>query len=153
MTQEQKSKQLCEKLLPLLKEGKEIEIHPDGTSMFPLINPPSDSVILRDIGETRLKTGDILLYQRESGLLVLHRLCRIRNDGYYFTGDNQTEVEGPLPETRLLAIVTHIRRNGHMISVKNPVYKFCSRIWLVLRPVRPFISRPLGMLWRRLHRR
>lgn len=50
MTQEEKSIQLCEKLLPLLKEGKEVEIHPSGTSMFPLINPPSDSVVLRHRG-------------------------------------------------------------------------------------------------------
>lgn len=57
MTQTDKSKLLCEKLLPLLKEGKEVEIHPSGTSMFPLINPPSDSVVLRNIGETPLKPG------------------------------------------------------------------------------------------------
>ncbi len=152
MTQEEKSIQLCEKLLPLLKEGKEVEIHPSGTSMFPLINPPSDSVVLRAIGDTPIKTGDILLYQRESGLLVLHRLCRIKQDGYYFTGDNQTEVEGPLQASQLLAIVTCICRNGHTFRVTHPVYKICSRIWLFLRPVRPFISRPLGMLWRRLRR-
>ena len=127
MTQEEKSIQLCEKLLPLLKEGKEVEIHPSGTR-------------------------DILLYQRESGLLVLHRLCRIKQDGYYFTGDNQTEVEGPLQASQLLAIVTCICRNGHTFRVTHPVYKICSRIWLFLRPVRPFISRPLGMLWRRLRR-
>ena len=72
MTQEEKSMQLCERLLPLLKEGKDVEIHPSGTSMFPLINPPSDSVVLHAIEETPLKTGDIILYQRESGLLVRH---------------------------------------------------------------------------------
>ena len=96
MTQEEKSKQLYEKLLPRLQNGNDVEIYPSGTSMFPLINPPNDSVVLRSIKDTRLKSGDIILYRRESGLLVLHRLCRIRQDGYYFTGDNQTELEGPL---------------------------------------------------------
>lgn len=151
MTQEEKSKQLYEKLLPLLQNGNEVEIYPSGTSMFPLINPPNDSVVLRSIKDTRLKSGDIILYRRESGLLVLHRLCRIRQDGYYFTGDNQTELEGPLQKSQLLAIVTRISRSGHTFSVKHPIYKFCSRLWLMLRPVRPLISRPLGTLWRRLH--
>ncbi len=99
MTQEEKSKQLYEKLLPLLQNGNEVEIYPSGTSMFPLINPPNDSVVLRSIKDTRLKSGDIILYRRESGLLVLHRL------------------------------------------------------WLMLRPVRPLISRPLGTLWRNCTRR
>lgn len=150
MTQEEKSMRLYEKLMPLLEEGKTVEIHPHGSSMWPLITSSADSVLVRPIGDTRLKTNDIILYRRSSGLLVLHRLCRIKEDGYYFTGDNQTEAEGPLNHGQMLAVVTHICRKGHTFSVKNPPYRFCSRAWLILRPARHLISRPLGRLWRML---
>ena len=150
MTREEKSINLYQKLMPLLQEGNAVEIHPEGTSMFPLITSHSDSVVLQSIAEFTPKTGDIILYQRDSGLLVLHRLCRIGKAGFYFTGDNQTEVEGPLQASQLLAVVTQICRKGHRFSVKHPIYKLCSRIWLILRPVRPLISRPVGRLWRLL---
>lgn len=152
MTREEKSKNLYQKLLPLLQEGQTIQVHPHGFSMYPLITSPSDSVILRPIDETTPKRGDILLYRRETGLLVLHRVYRITKDGFYFTGDNQTEVEGPLQSDQLLAVVTHICRKSHTFSVHHPVYRFCSHLWLMLRPIRPYISRPIGKLWRMLHR-
>lgn len=152
MTQEEKSISLYKKIKPLLEEGQTIEIHPSGFSMYPLITSPSDSVIVCPIDKNPLKTGDILLYRRNSGLLVLHRICRIKKDGFYFTGDNQTEIEGPLQAQQLLAKVTHIRRKGHTFSTKHPIYRICSRIWLILRPVRPFISRPIGKVWRMFQR-
>lgn len=153
MTQEEKSIQLYEKIMPLLVDGQTIEIHPHGFSMYPLITSPADSVIVRPAAGETLKRGDIILYRRTSGLLVLHRICHIKKDGFYFTGDNQTEIEGPLPEQQLLAKVTHIRRKGHTFSIKHPIYRVCSRIWLILRPVRPFISRPIGKVWRLIQRK
>ena len=37
-------------------------------------------------------------------------------------GDNQTEVEGPVEEDQIRGILIAFVRNGHCISVKNPVY-------------------------------
>lgn len=153
MTQEEKSTLLYEKIMPLLENEQTIEIHPHGSSMYPLITSPSDSVIVRPIDGKAVKRGDIILYRRTSGLLVLHRICHVKKDGFYFTGDNQTEIEGPLQAQQLLAKVTHIRRKGHTFSVKNPIYLVCSHIWLILRPVRPFISRPIGKVWRLIHKK
>ncbi len=150
--QEEKSKELYKKIAPLLKEGKYLEIHPTGTSMYPLL-AGDDVVLLKPLsaGET-VKTNQILLYKRDGGLLVLHRLCRVREDGFYFVGDNQTEVEGPLKREALLAVVTDIRRHGIWFSAKHPLYRFFSRLWIFLRPVRPVISRPLGKLYRWLRK-
>lgn len=150
MFQEEKSKELYQKIAPLLKEGKNLEIHPTGTSMYPLLTE-EDVVIIRPLtGEEHVKKNQILLYQRESGLLVLHRVCKVTEEGFYFVGDNQTEVEGPLKREALLAVVTDIRRHGRWFSVRHPIYRFLSRIWLSLRPVRPVISRPVGKIYRKL---
>lgn len=151
MTPEEASEKKLEQLIPLLKEGHSVEIHPQGSSMFPLLTEGRDSVIIQALDGKVPKKGDILLYQRNSELLVLHRVCRARQEGYYFVGDNQTEVEGPLDSSQLLAIVTQIRRKGRLFSVKHPVYLVVSRAWLFVRPIRHFISRPIGTLWRALH--
>lgn len=151
MTREEKSIELYKQLKPLLDEGNTVEIHPHGFSMWPCITSPADSVLIEPLRDSPPKTNDIILYRRSSGLLVLHRLCRVRKDGYYFSGDNQTELEGPLDADQLLGIVTVIRRKGHTFHVTNPIYRFLSRSWLILRPVRHKISRPLGIIWRKLH--
>ena len=151
MAPEETSKKMLEQLLPLIKEGQTIEIRPQGTSMFPLLTEGRDSVIIQALGNDVPKRGDLLLYQRSNGLLVLHRVCRFQKDGCYFVGDNQTEVEGPLALAQILAKVTQIRRKGRLFSVKHPVYLLFSRAWLFLRPIRPYISRPLGTLWRAIH--
>lgn len=153
MTPEETSKKMLEQLLPLLNEGQTVEIHPQGSSMFPLLTEGRDSVLLCSLDDTAPKRGDILLYQRSSGLLVLHRVYRTQQDGFYFVGDNQTEIEGPLKHSQLLAKVTHIRRKGRLFSIKHPVYLLISRAWLLLRPIRPYISRPMGTLWRAIHKK
>lgn len=128
-----------------------IAIHPQGTSMFPLLKEGRDSVIAAPLEKHAPGINDIILYRRDNGLLVLHRLCKIKKDGYYFVGDNQTEKEGPLRREQLLAYVIQITRNGHTFSTKHPIYAVVSRIWLLLRPVRHKISRPAKKLLLFLH--
>ena len=48
-------------------------------------------------------------------------------------------------------LLLYQRRKGRLFSVKHPVYLLFSRAWLFLRPIRPYISRPLGTLWRAIH--
>lgn len=153
MAPEEISKKMLERLLPFLKEGQTVEIHPQGSSMFPLLTEGRDSVLICSLDDTTPKRGDILLYQRSNGLLVLHRVYRTRQDGFYFVGDNQTEIEGPLERSQLLAKVTHIRRKGQLFSIKHPIYLLISRAWLFLRPIRPYISRPVGTVWRAVHKK
>lgn len=51
-------------------------------------------------------------------------------------GDNQTEVEGPVEADQIRGILIAFVRNGHCISVKNPVYVILSGLWLMFLPVR-----------------
>lgn len=134
--------------LSLLQEGKTVEITTIGTSMFPLFITPEDRAVLAAADPAKLRRGDVVLYRRDSGMLVIHRICRKTADGFYMTGDNQTALEGPLRPEQLLAVMVSFRRKGHFISCRNPVYIIGSRLWLFLRPIRPFLSRPLGKLWR-----
>ena len=92
----------------LLKNGSAVKLKPQGYSMYPLFVPGRDSAVIEKADCDRLKKGDVILYRRENGILVLHRICRITKDGFYTVGDNQTAVEGPLTASQISGKLIHI---------------------------------------------
>lgn len=120
-----------------------IKIKPKGYSMYPLFVPGRDYAVISVTDTDSLKRGDVVLYRRfdESGILVLHRICKIRAGGFYMVGDNQSEVEGPIGPEQIRGKLTAIERKGKSFSVKNPVYRALSGIWLFLLPVRGPVSK------------
>lgn len=132
----------------LLREGHTIQIKPQGSSMFPLFIPGRDEALICRAHRDSLRKGDVVLYRRRQGILVLHRIFKITDQGFYMVGDNQTEIEGPLQQDQICGILTGIIRNGRYISVKNPLYRILSSLWLRLRPFRPTISRTASRLKR-----
>ena len=126
----------------LLEEGHKARISPEGYSMYPLIIPGRDHVELEPFVKQRdkLHRGDILLYRRDTGLLVLHRVHRIDPQGrLYFCGDNQSDLEGPIMQRQVLGKVSRINRKGREFSTHNVRYKFYSGFWIISRPLRPLM--------------
>lgn len=125
----------------LLEEGKILQIRPQGYSMYPLLVPGRDEVILEKTDPSRAKRGDVLLYRRAGqGILVLHRVYRHNKKGLYMVGDNQTVIEGPIALSQVKGRMTACIRNGKKLSVKHPCYVIGSRLWLALRVFRPVIG-------------
>lgn len=124
----------------LLAEGNTIQLKPRGYSMYPLFVPGRDQAVIAPAEEEKLKRGDVVLYRRDEGILVLHRIWKRKGSRFYMVGDNQHEVEGPLRPDQIRGVLTGVVRRNKYFSVKNPVYRFLSGIWLILRPFRPFIS-------------
>ena len=125
----------------LLKVGNIIRIHPQGYSMYPLFLPGRDEALIESVCADACKKNDVVLYRRDSGILVLHRICRITDDGFYLVGDNQREVEGPLRPSQIIGRLVAFVRDGKEISAEQPFYRFLSSLWLFLLPVRPFCFR------------
>ncbi len=136
----------------LLAEGNYIQIKPQGYSMYPVLVPGRDEVVVAPVRDvTCLKRGDVVLYRRlfvdgEKDILVLHRIWKVNEQGIYLVGDNQKEIEGPLKQEQMLGIAKEIVRKGKHISVQNPIYKLLTGIWLTLRPMRPFISKVVAKI-------
>ncbi len=145
------SQKAYERIIKELRENKTVTICPQGTSMFPFLMENKNLVTLKAWQERPPRRGDVVLYRRDSQLLILHRLWRIKKDGYYFVGDNQTETEGPIDASQLIATVVSITGKGRTYSVRHPVYYTLSRLWLVLRPVRPLITKPARKILCFLH--
>ena len=128
-------------IVPLLKEvisgGGKFSFKVTGGSMFPLLIEGRDSVILEKIHT--LKAGDIILYQRDDGNYVLHRIVKIKNGELYLCGDAQFVIEYPIRYDQVIAVACAIVRNGETIKVSNPKYKFYTKVWCHTFKLRPHI--------------
>ncbi len=139
----------------LLSRGESVQVAPEGYSMYPMFVPGRDQAILKRADTKRLKKGDVILYRRPGSILVLHRICKYTPEGFFMVGDNQIEIEGPLAKEQIIGVLTGFVRKGRAISVQNPVYVICAKLWLFLRPIRrplqltaAFIKRVTGKLKR-----
>lgn len=130
----------------LLKQGNTIQIHTQGYSMYPMFVPGRDEAVIQQAVPAKLKRGEVVLYRRKSGILVLHRIWKRKPDGFYMVGDNQTEIEGPLEESQIKGVLLAFIRKGKYIKTTQPFYKLVSRLWLFLRPFRnPIMKAAAGI--------
>lgn len=137
----------------LLEAGKAIQIKPQGYSMYPVIVPGRDEAVVQREDPARLKRGDVALYRRDGSILVIHRICRKTEEGFYMVGDNQTEIEGPLRPEQIKGKMTALIRKGKRIDVKSPGYRILCSVWLFMRPVRGPVSRAAATVKRWIKRR
>lgn len=136
-----------ETLCGIIQEGKQVSLTVSGSSMVPFLAGNRDSVLL-SLPDGEPKKGDVCLYRRASGQFVLHRLYRVKKDGYYFVGDAQNEIEGPLAREQICAKVIAAVRKGKRITPKNGVWKFYEKLWIRILPMRRPLIRLVGILKR-----
>lgn len=154
-----KTKELqIEQLMPLWKErlnaGQQVRFSPKGISMLPLLRQGTDSVLLSFPPE-RLKKYDMVLYRRENGQYVLHRIVEADASGMVYTciGDNQFVKEPGLHYDQMIAVVTAFSRGKREHSVQEPIYRLYCRLWHYSRPVRHFMFRVIRKLRSYLQKR
>lgn len=135
------------KIDELLRSGQTVAFRPQGYSMYPVIVPGRDYVVVAPVRAEKLRRGDVAVYRRygaECGpagsKLVIHRVYRHRSDGLYMIGDSEFKPEGPLKYEQFYGIMTELYRRDKRISVRNPVYRFLTGTWLLMRPLRPAIT-------------
>lgn len=124
----------------LLEQGKTVQFGPIGYSMYPLFVPGRDEAVVAPADPAVLKRGDVALYRRDEGILVLHRIWKRKNDGFYMVGDNQSQIEGPLRPDQIKGVLVQIIRKGRRFSVKSIPYRVLAAAWLAMRPLRPAVS-------------
>lgn len=119
-----------------------------GTSMVPFLLDRRSVVELEKDTARKPRRGDIVLFHRRDGTIVLHRVIRAEEECLLINGDAQDWTEEIHPR-QVLAYVTHIRRRKRRFSVTNPVYRLASTLWMPLRELHPFGAR-LNYIWHRV---
>ena len=66
----------------------------------------------------------------------MHRILRVKPEGLYIVGDAQSEIEGPVRQDQVFAIITRVRRKGKMIGPGDFWWEFFEHVWLCVIPLR-----------------
>lgn len=132
------TKSYLDTLCEIADKGELVSTVVSGGSMVPFLSGNRDYVYL-EIPKRKLKKGDIVLFVRKNGDFVLHRIKKIRKDGYYLIGDRQTTKEGPVLRKQIKLLAVKVKRKGKIIAEKNFKWKFYSKIWNNLVFLRPAI--------------
>ena len=69
----------------------------------------------------------------------MHRICKVKKEGYYLVGDAQQEIEGPIERECIFAVVLRVRRKGKWIGAEDFWWKFFAVVWIRVIPFRRFI--------------
>lgn len=144
---------LMEEYRQLLQDER-IEALPlvvSGSSMTPFLAPGRDTVFLSRLTEP-VKRGQILLYQRDSGAYILHRVWKVRQDSFTMVGDAQTELEPGIRPDQVFAVVKCAKRKGKMQSPGCFWWAFFEKIWIRMVPLRPLV-RSVYEAFRRIWKR
>lgn len=129
----------------IAEEGKVVSMLIAGSSMAPFLCHNRDYIYFTK-PERELRRGDMVFYQRDSGQYVMHRIYRVKPDGYYMVGDAQTQIEGPLRREQIFAVITQVKRAGKMIRPGDFWWEFFEHIWIRIVPARRIVTALYGML-------
>ena len=102
-----------------------------GTSMMPLLKEGRDRVELEPCSQERLKKGDVVLYKKNDGTLVLHRIIKTEN-GEFFTvlGDHQFKNAERVNKNQIIAVAYGFFIKGRYVNEKTRWYRMYKKIWL-----------------------
>ena len=139
--------ELAEILSLQMASGGTARLVVTGDSMYPTFRHRKDVVFLQPVSRA-LKRGDLILYKRENGQYVLHRIVtKPKNGAFICCGDNQWEKE-PVKAHQVIAVTNGFIRKGKPGNESDFSYRLRVGLWIFLFPVR----RPLLALRRKLGR-
>lgn len=140
-------------LLLQLAHGDVASLTVTGSSMLPMVTPHRDRVWLKSCPE-QLDCGDVILYRRDNGQYVLHRIVKL-SQPMICCGDNQWEEEAVRPD-QTIALVTAFDRNGKHYTVQAWTYRIYVLMMTRLFPLRRAyiaVRRRLGRIRTHLQRK
>lgn len=132
------TREYIDALRGLVEEGREVSMVIAGGSMSPFLIHKRDVICFRS-PDRPFRTGDMVFFQRDNGRYVMHRICRVRPEGYYLVGDAQTAIEGPIRPDQIFARITKVRRKERWLTEGYFWWEFFARVWIRVIPLRPAI--------------
>lgn len=103
--------------------------------MEPFIHGGRDKVVLEPL-PAQIKKYQIILYQRDDGSYVMHRVVGKDSSGYIMRGDNQSVNERGITKNQMIAKVKNIIRDGKIIDAESPVELFLLKVHMLWKKIR-----------------
>ena len=123
------TKELIPIFRELLESGNIISVKITGNSMFPLFSHIRDTLTISR--SDKYKKRDIVMYVRDNGDLVIHRIVGKKDNAFILCGDNQMIKEYPIRSEQIMGKLISFERKGKKYTVKNPIYLIYSFIWCI----------------------
>lgn len=120
----------------LLNKNISVKMKISGKSMIPMMYPDCDSVKLIPIVNEDIAKDDVVLYRRNSGQLVLHRVWRVYEDKVDCIGDAQIAIEKGVLKASVMAKVIEFSRRGVSHCINDKRYIMYCKIWRISKPFR-----------------
>jgi hypothetical protein len=130
--------EMLDQLLGLLEEAETVPLVISGGSMTPFLVHGRDTVYLSKV-KAPLKKGDMILYRRDNGTYILHRICSVDGETYTLVGDAQTRLEPGVRRDQVLATVKAVCRKGKILRSGCFWWDFFERVWIRVIPLRPAV--------------
>ena len=136
-----------------------------GNSMSPFLIHGRDTVYLSRI-ERPVRRGDVILYRRDNGAYILHRVYAVEAPGrdaagqasdaagfsgvadasgapapvrYTMVGDAQSVLEPGIRRDQMIAIMTAADRKGRRQEPGSFWWEFFEKVWIRMVPVRQLV--------------
>jgi len=88
-----------------------------GSSMLGTFRP-GDQLVVRTMGLEKMKPGDVILFRKEDGSEIVHRVVSIELSGLMTRGDNNNFPDSELVLLQdVVGLVTRLERRGKVYSV------------------------------------
>lgn len=119
-----------------------------GRSMKPLIRPEKDIVTIMPMVREP-KIGDIVLFQRNDGKFIVHRVYRVFSDGIQTWGDNCQRADVPMKREDVYGLIVSMERDGRTYQLdtdKQRTFgirwmKYGRKAWMVLKRIKRLAGR------------
>ena len=130
----------------ILNEYGVLAQYPTGYSMYPMLRQNIDTVVIKKIKD-KPKENDVVFYLRDNGKYVLHRIIKVKKDGYVIRGDNCFFNEYDIKDRHIIGILEGFYRNDKYIDCKtNKKYKAYVYFYRGTYYIRKFYSRFRSLL-------
>lgn len=98
--------------------------------MWPLLKEGKSWVQVAARDGRQLTEGDVVLYRRMDGKLVLHRIIRVEQaDAYLLCGDHQWKLVERVKDDQILAVACAFSQNGRYFEEHTWWYRLYQKFW------------------------
>lgn len=146
-----------EEWLKMASNGSSItaRIQLNGVSMQPLVRRNRDYVTIMPLDRDVMK-GDIVMFLRDDGMYVVHRVRYFSEDTVTTLGDNCSYEDRPIPRERVYGLITKVERGKKTLMVDTPFWRGIGRVWMAVLPIRRiiyFVRRKIRACLARVYKR
>ncbi len=129
--------------------GQSVSFTPTGSSMLPMLDGTTDTVVLSQ-KPSALRKYDVVLYRRKSdNALMLHRIVKVIGDSLYcMSGDNQYYFDTDVHYDDIFAVVTSFTHHGKHYDSTSLIYHCYIYIILTKKKIRLFLSKIYHMIFK-----